>query len=267
MPAIEITTNIPCANMCIYCPQPALLKNYGRKDQYMTYTTFVQCMEHVPRYVEIHFSGMAECFLNPDGINFIKHVHNEGYNRIILYTTLVGLKLDQVDSLANIPFETVGLHLPDNNGYMKCDVDDHYVEVVRRFIELFPKCSKICFGPLHHKLLPIIQREPNSGGLHSRANTLTQKDIGIPENKRLTGKIGCRATGLKLPLDRVELLPNGNVALCCMDYSLKHIIGNLLCSDFNQLFESEEYKRIERGLNDDSIDILCRTCQDAVQIQ
>ena len=104
------------------------------------------------------------------------------------------------------------------------------------------------------------------GALHSRANNLTHKNINIPENKRLTGKIGCRATGGKTPLDRVELLPNGNVCLCCMDYGLKHIIGNLLCDSWNELFESNEYKFIEQGLKNEELDILCRTCQDAIQL-
>jgi radical SAM protein with 4Fe4S-binding SPASM domain len=60
------------------------------------------------------------------------------------------------------------------------------------------------------------------------------------------------------------LLPNGDVQLCCMDYGLEHKIGNLLTMSYNDLFTSDEYRRIESGLEDDSIDILCRTCKEAV---
>jgi hypothetical protein len=262
MPAIEITTTIPCKNMCVYCPQSTLLKKYGRQDQFMTFDTLKQCLSTIPKNVEIHFSGFAECFLNPLCTSFMKYVVENNYSHIILYTTLVGLKYEQIDEIKDIQFETMCLHLPDNNGYMKCNVSDEYVRIVQKFLEVFPQCTSIvCYGPLHSKLVPVIKNH-HGGILHSRANNL----IDAPQNKRLSGKIGCGATGCTRPLDRVELLPNGNVSLCCMDYGLKHIIGNLLTDTWKSLFKSKAYQYIEQGLDDDILDILCRTCQEARQL-
>jgi hypothetical protein len=45
-----------------------------------------------------------------------------------------------------------------------------------------------------------------------------------------------------------------------MDWSLQHILGNLLITDYDSLFKGEEYSKIVRGLEDDSSDILCRYC-------
>jgi hypothetical protein len=262
MPAIEFTTNIPCKNMCPYCPQTQLLKKYGRQDQYMTFNTFKTCLSKIPKDTEIHFSGFSECFLNPECVNFIKYVADNNYTRIILYTTLMGLQYDQVDEIKDIQFETIGLHFPDNIGLMKCIVTDEYIEVVKKFLESFPQCqSRVCYGPLHHKLVPVLYNYHN-GYLHSRANNLPN----LPQNQRKSGKIGCGATGGKIPLDRLELLPNGNIVLCCMDYDLKHILGNLLNNSWEDLFKSKEYQLIIEGLDNDSLDILCRTCQEAVNL-
>jgi len=83
------------------------------------------------------------------------------------------------------------------------------------------------------------------------------------EKPRKTGKIKCSACGPKL--DHNVLLPNGNVALCCMIYDLKHIVGNLLTGTYDSLFESEEYKKVLRGqAGDESVDIACRSCELAV---
>lgn len=44
------------------------------------------------------------------------------------------------------------------------------------------------------------------------------------------------------------VLPNGDVYLCCMDYGLKHKLGNLLQTNFNDLKRVEDYD-------------LCRKCE------
>ena len=46
-----------------------------------------------------------------------------------------------------------------------------------------------------------------------------------------------------------------------MDWSLKHVFGNLLEMDYEDLFLSEEYARVLSGYQDDSIDIVCRMCE------
>jgi len=78
------------------------------------------------------------------------------------------------------------------------------------------------------------------------------KDKPIPRRKR--GVIACKR------FDSQVLLPNGDVVICCMDYGNKHVIGNLMTSSYESLFQSEEYNRLLRGFKEESIDTLCRTC-------
>ena len=43
---------------------------------------------------------------------------------------------------------------------------------------------------------------------------------------------------------------------------IRHVIGNLLRDSYDQLFQSEEYRRIQRGLDgDETVDLACRTCE------
>jgi hypothetical protein len=50
------------------------------------------------------------------------------------------------------------------------------------------------------------------------------------------------------------MLPNGDVSLCCMDYGLKHILGNLYEQDYEEIIP-ENNQCFE----------LCRLCENAVE--
>jgi hypothetical protein len=56
------------------------------------------------------------------------------------------------------------------------------------------------------------------------------------------------------------LLPNGDVILCCMDYGLKNVLGNLLSMDYHDLFTGEAFRKVSAGFKDPSLKTLCRSC-------
>ena len=57
------------------------------------------------------------------------------------------------------------------------------------------------------------------------------------------------------------LLPDGTVVLCCMDYGLKHILGNILTDTFEEIMDGEEMRKVKEGMNgNETLDILCRNC-------
>ena len=51
-----------------------------------------------------------------------------------------------------------------------------------------------------------------------------------------------------------------------MDFKLKHVLGNLLDSDYTSLFQGEGFSKVKNGLKDDKKDILCRYCENACDI-
>ena len=63
----------------------------------------------------------------------------------------------------------------------------------------------------------------------------------------------------KLRCDRIYqnvLLPNGDVVLCCMDWSAEHVLGNLKRDRFEDLYRSETFRRVLRGLKKPRVDML-----------
>jgi len=62
------------------------------------------------------------------------------------------------------------------------------------------------------------------------AEILNLKKVSIPLRKH--GPLKCPR--LHFPI----LLLNGDAVVCCTDFGMRYILGNLLISEYNRLFES-----------------------------
>jgi hypothetical protein len=266
---IEITTISHCKNVCTYCPQSLLAKRYQHPDKVMSLDTFEKCLAKVPQDIWIDFAGYAEPFLNPNCAELLLAANKARYN-IRLYTTLVGLTEETINKIKSIVFSSVILHLPDNEGYMKANVDDEYCRLAEKFIYNIGVTSSHVYGSLHNKLRGIIsncnEKPLNNQHLHTRANNVQSTKIELKPMNYISGPIECGVIVRKggTMMNHNVLMPNGDVLLCCMDYGLEHKIGNLLTDNYDDLFQSAEYKRVVQGMNgDENIEILCRTCSEA----
>lgn len=63
-----------------------------------------------------------------------------------------------------------------------------------------------------------------------------------------------------------EVLPDGTLLLCCMDYGMKHVLGNLLDMSVSEIMKGDEYQKVQKGMKEDGIDILCRKCSGAMEV-
>lgn len=252
---LEISTVVGCKMNCDYCPQKVHVRNYTEKwyNTRMRYDDFKTMISTVPTECDIHFSGMAEPFLNPECSKMIVHAHQMGH-RIGLYTTTVGMRIEDIVEIHDIPFMFITLHLPDANGLMKLHVDEKYLNILSKVIKTFD-CQYMVVGELHPKVKELTGPvADHSHGILSRAGNI--KTLAITKKK---GVLQCSACGPKI--DHNVLLPSGEVLLCCMDYSQEHVIGNLLEITYDELFKTDEYNRVMDGLKDDESDIICRRCE------
>jgi len=257
MPNMEISTVVGCKMNCSYCPQKIHIKKYTEKSRAvkMTMEVFDKCLSKIPLNVEILFAGMAEPWLNPNATEMLLLAHSRGY-KIGVYTTTVGMDFDDIDKIKRFDFLHFCIHLPDGDGNMKVEITDEYKNVLSHAMQI--KHNLVCIGKIHPELVPIVGEVPDSSaGLLSRAGNL--KSLAIEPKK---GKLKCSACGDKI--DHNILLPNGDVILCCMDYSQEHVLGNLITDSYEDLFQSDEYKRVMNGLEDETIDIKCRQCELAI---
>lgn len=225
MKALEITSYIGCPNMCHYCPQDLLIKKYvGNK--IMTIDDFQKILSNVPLDVRIDFTGFSEIFFHPSGSSLIKMACDAGYS-VVLYTTLEGFSDNDLSVLSGCRFSEVCFHQ-----YPNVDID-----VFNDRIGVFSKN---------------IQR--------GRVAEITKKwEWSRAGNVRPTishgGVFRCLFAGKDF--DHNVVVPNGDVYICCQDYGLKHKIGNLMNTNFNDM---DRQALIDMS-NLDKSDILCRNCE------
>ena len=276
-PVMELTTMIGCPLMCTFCPQDNLRTQYGTSTKYMQPMDLMTALAKLPKDTRIDFSGMSEPWANPACTAMLEMVLYMGYS-VAIYTTLYGMGDPErvKKALESHPnqVEVIMLHLPDNNGNMKGWKPT--AEWMNAF-EIMTKVDVPCgigamtmdrSGVVHEFLQPYVGRLPGWQG-HTRADSLDVnqiKDQAISITPHNTFPLTCRSTPF---YDRNVLLPNGDVVLCCMDYNLKHVIGNLLTQTYAQIFEGEKLAKIIEMNEADGFDkcSICKSCENVTELK
>lgn len=271
MPSIEITTMIGCPVMCTYCPQGKLRDAYSGQ-KYLTLPDFRTILTRIPRHVRIDFSGMSEPWANPDCTKMLIATLAAGYN-IAIYTTLYGM--DDAEGVCDLlerhaaQIETVCLHLPDASGNMRgWKYSPSWEAAFLRFIAMAGKVpiEAMSMGNTIHPALDHLQITVPGSLMHTRAGNIGAPDgQPIQASVRHAGAVMCSFTPF---YDQCVLLPDGSVVLCCMDYSVKHRIGNLLTQEYYEIFEGQGLARLraENMRQEFSERSLCRTCNRAMAV-
>ncbi len=283
MSSMEITTMVGCPLMCTFCPQDPLKKAYGKdSDKYMSLENFATILGRIPKHVRIDFSGMAEPWANPDTTKMLEMALQQG--RLVgVYTTLYGITVEDSQRIVELLAQHVNqvavlcLHLPDDNMNMRgYKGSDEYRQVFKNVLTMvangaFPMAKFQAMtmdksGHVHRDLQDILpQLGPWNG--HARAGSLERQEVEKTGARKAPFNhfpLSCASTPF---YDHNVVLPNGDVVLCCMDYALKHIVGNLLRDDYWNIFTSPEMTkiRLENQKPEFSKCTLCKTCENVVK--
>ena len=261
-PRMEISTNISCSVNCSYCPQKTIIKAYyGRSSQnYLELDTFKKCIKKIPKERIIVFAGFSEPWLNPNCTRMVAITNDRGH-KIRINTTLVGMKVEDILSLKMMKFERFNVHLPshENEKLENITVDDDYLKKLELLLNIgIPIDAHYHGNALHSEVAQVIGSFAVRKKLNNRAGNVTGKFGQLREP--LEGKIKCRR-GLHANM----MLPNGDVVICCMDFGLNHILGNLTSIKYEELFETKSFKQIKKGMRDNTVQVLCRFCHLAYQ--
>lgn len=232
MKTLEITSYIGCPNFCNYCPQELLISTYKGKKK-MTMEDFRLILSNTPKDVRIDFTGFSEIFVHPLGSEFIRYTITSGYE-IFLYTTLTGFKKSDVDILRGLKFPAI-FHQHDG-----VNIEDFNVKRTIFLNEIKPTYGNMVKINNDGSGVPII----------SRAGTV----FDIPKKY---GAYHCHTGSDSKEFTHNVVVPNGDVYFCCMDYGLKHCIGNLFITNFNDLNRKDV---IDASYQYDS-DTICRKCE------
>jgi hypothetical protein len=257
MNVIEVTTRIGCPVACRYCPQAELRDAYRRRGgpDMLSPDRFRACLERIPAGVAIHFSGMGEPWSNPDCTAMVLDARARGF-AVMVSTTLAGMTPEDAARLQGVPIAELNIHLPsDGSGGETIRVDQDYLDLLSRLLSGPLNVRLRYLGERPHPRVSALlaERDLQHVSMHTRAGNRPLEDVPAPGRRR--GRLGCQR-GFRQGV----LLPNGEVALCCMDYGLRHVLGSLLHTGYEELFAGAAFAEIRAGRRDESRDILCRSC-------
>jgi len=232
--SIEITTVSKCVIDCDLCPQKIFQENY-HGCRTLSLENFKTALLTIPKNIAIHFSGFAEPFLNPECMNMIEHAHLMGH-KIVLYSTLVGLDAKDIDRLKRCNPYLI-LHLPDNLGNAKIPITEEYKNTL-------PEVLK----QMHVAEFSVMNKSFASNGRAGQC----KNSVKIHRH----GWFWCD----KLHNPNFVMLPNCDVVLCCMDFGLKHKLGNLLDQSYLEITNSPYFEKIRDNRFHWNSNFLCREC-------
>ena len=250
MGRLEITTHIGCPVDCLDCPQALLRSKYsGRKT--LDFEDYKKAIDKVPSGTRIDFSGMCEPFTNKRCADMILYAADKGFS-LALYTTLQGATMEDYERLKGIRYEVCTIHLPDNDGRSHFKITEEYLDILGRW-----DCNAYsCHGQIDDRVRPFMRHGYVITFMHDRAgNVECRPHINIDTERRLT----CITSGRDM--NHNVLLPNGNVVMCCMDYGMTGLFGNLFTQEYNDVINSPTAIKMRATL--DRGESICRHCSNA----
>lgn len=258
MKRLEISVNAGCKVNCNYCPHQKTVSHLKNSNYKMTVQIFKECLKTVPNNVEICFAGYSEPFLNDECMEMILYANQKKYP-ILIYTTTVGLDVSMLQKIEHIKFKSFEVHMPSKSGNENIIIDQNYKEILWSIYEKINEVhfTFVCNNPGDEllELLPFVSSNfIHIEEAHSRAGNNTFITHPIKE-----GSLLC-----DVDLSHNVLLPNGDVSICCQDFSAKHIIGNLINQNYGDIFQSKSFLDFGRMMSIKNSDILCRKCEFAI---
>ncbi len=271
-PTLEITPKVGCGIFCKYCPQDTFVSKYYEENKnrttYLTFPRFKEFLDKTPNDLIVEFAGFVEPFLNDECVEMMEYTNSTG-REMTLYTTLVGLTIEKFERIKKLPFREVVLHTPDEDGHANIPMTMEYLKLLDLMLSTKKASgepfinSANCQSKPHPKVL-----EHTKGKikihvqLNDRAGNLEANNELI--SKSAKGRITC---GRAISLNHNILLPDGSVVLCCMDFGLNHILGNLSEQSYEEIMKSDELRYVKRCMNIDmESSVLCRKCINALNV-
>jgi len=251
-PTLEINTVMPeggCVVDCTFCPQRVLQGSQYAGERVLSLDNFKMVIDKLPKEIRITFSGFTEPWLNKNCTDMLVYAYEQGHE-VAAFTTGVGMKPEDVYRLLDVEFQAntpnggLVLHLPDKERIAKHPMNSNFIKVMEAFKEIQHKLNGftiMSMGKVHPDIEHVYTDEdayvPVMWG---RAGNLNKEVILKPE----LAELDYLTTGVSetpMTCNCVEdlyhnvLLPNGEVSLCCEDYNLQHIIGNLFEEEYNEI--------------------------------
>tara|TARA_Y100001973_G_scaffold102270_1_gene166976 strand:- start:2176 stop:3051 length:876 start_codon:yes stop_codon:yes gene_type:complete len=253
---IEMTLTSACPMMCSYCPQSSFIRGYkslktGGED--MTLENYKAILSNVDVIGYVAFTGFTEPLRNKDWFDIVSHTINEGY-RTIINTTLFKVSSEDIDKLVSLDIP-ISIHITDSKQEFPIKT---YEEFIRKYK------GEIRLNYFSRKGYDIAQKlnAPSHGGrVHDRGGNVPPDKA--PKTPLIKGPVACTT---KRQYSNV-VVPNGDVSVCCSDFGLEHILGNLLTTKLSEIHKSLKMKNFNNKMKEGNEDFICNKCWYATPIK
>ncbi len=260
----NFSTRMGCSVACAFCPQKALMSNYKSSERLLTRDNFIKAISNIKGspVKSIGFGSFSEPLENENFYDFVNMAFDNGYG-VDISTTLKNLSIDGLkkikdrDIFYGISIQPIGINnrygLPDEEAWGN----------IRKFFELNPK------GNIHLWCVDNNLSDDDKEILNKRVERYTSIKIeynkitsrgGIITNLGNTPLLKQKSLVCKLFLGPV-ILPNGDITICCNDFSLKHISGNIYKQTLNEIIYGDFINNFIKIMYGEKMgDILCHSC-------
>ena len=251
MGRLEITTHIGCPINCVDCPQALLRTKYCGWTM-MDFNDYKKAIDKVPQHVRIDFSGMCEPFCNPFCADMTLYAAEKGHP-LALYTTLQGATEEDYQKLKDVRYEVTTIHLPDCEKRSTFKITEQYL----RLLQKWPCDNYSCHGQIDPLVWPLLL--PGKGiitFMHDRAGNVEGRPHMQIDPSTPVSCINCGKA-----LDHNVLLPDGTILVCCMDYGMTEVFGNLFYQSYEEILNSYTAQNLREKMKNQ--DCICKRCTNA----
>lgn len=261
---IGITTVAGCRVNCSYCPQEVFLKKYysnSNAQRKLDFIEYQKILSNIPTEVQINFAGFSEPFLNDECKEMVLYTAKKGH-RVNIFTTMVGLTKEIIEEIFEYAYWV--LHLPGNDE-TNIVIDDLYIDSLKFMFEKNKIDRRIQYisvpsGGINSMLVPYIPSDIEIDTYcMDRAGNV---ECGIKTKN--SGSLTCRRTYNRL--DQNVMLPNGDLVLCCQDWELRYILGNLKDTAYIDILESQNADKIRKEMAAGKENMICQQCNYAIEL-
>jgi radical SAM protein with 4Fe4S-binding SPASM domain len=259
---IEFSLYTGCEINCEYCPQLSLHKASRKK--LMSFDEYKSALDKIPSYVSIVLAGFIDPLLYKDLPRIVEYTKNKKHKLYIATTLPDKIKKNVELFLNKSNWDGRTVHLRDEFMNYKENSEDYYKALDIYFSQFNDKLRDNRFSFLGSVLDKRIEDLLHKHNLYTYFSKVvpykridsTVKSETVQDNKFLKGSIYCTRGFYRKQM----IAPDGDVVLCCMDVEKRHILGNIYEMNYNDIYKSEEYKKVIKGFNDETLNTICRKC-------
>jgi uncharacterized Fe-S cluster-containing radical SAM superfamily enzyme len=278
---LNITATSSCKAKCVYCPQDRFTSAMEGQPRHLSCLEFAELLPGLAgtHFEVVSFGGFTEPFENPEIVELITMASEQPFvDQIHIYTNGESLTPRIAERLQGVRLGYVDIssHGFDEGTYRRTRPFLDVTKIRENVLFLLQNRGNIDrltisvtgpFGsPASLAELEMFCAQYGAGferrDLHSRAGLL---HIGRESKVMKSGPFRCA----KFDFEKPVLLPGGDLVLCCQDFALEHVIGNLHRQTFAEILrDSPVRKRVletSAGLREDPT-LKCYHCTFCVPV-